>query len=61
MHIFATNILAKNHNKYMLQSLAMPIARSIADFTKCSEAEYEDDHQLDQEILLCVGQIVMLT
>ena len=39
----------------------MPIARSIADFTKHSEAEYEDDHQLDQEILLCVGQRVMLT
>ena len=30
IHLFATNILAKNHNKYMLQSLAMP----IADFTK---------------------------
>ena len=45
----------------MLQSLAMPIARSVTDFTKRSEAEYEDDHQLDQEILLCVGQIVMLT
>ena len=45
----------------MLQSLAMRIERSIADFTKCSDAEHEDDHQLDQEILLCVGQRVMLT
>ena len=61
IHLFATNILAKNHNKYMLQSLAMPIARFIADFTKRSDVEHEDDHQLDQEILLCVGQRVMLT
>ena len=45
----------------MLQSLAMPIARSIADFTKHSDAEHEDDNQLDQEILLCVDQRVMVT
>ena len=51
IHLFATNILAKNHNKYMLQSLAMTIVRSIIDFTKRSHAEHEDNHQLDQEIL----------
>ena len=45
----------------MLQSLAMAIARFIADFTKRSDVEHEDDHQLDREILLCVVQRVMLS
>ena len=61
IHLFATNILAKNHNKYMLQSLAMLIAMSIAYFTKRSDAEHEEDHHLNQEILLCVGQGVIIS
>ena len=45
----------------MLLSLAMPLARSITYYTKLLDAEHEEDHQLDQEILLCEGQRVMLT
>ena len=33
IHLFATNMLANNQYKYMLQLLAMPITRSVADFT----------------------------
>ena len=40
----------------MLKELAMPIARSIAYFTSGSNAWQDDDHQLEKEILLCVGQ-----
>ena len=40
------NMLANNHNKYMLQSLAMPIARFVTDFTTRADAEQDDDHQL---------------
>ena len=55
IHLFAMNMLANNHNKYMLQSLVMPIARFIADFTTRADAEQYDDHQLEKEILLCFG------
>ena len=40
------NILANNHNKYMLQALAMPIAQSVADFTKVLDAQQDNEHQL---------------
>ena len=49
IHLFAMNILANNHNKYMLQSLAMPIARSVAD------AEQDDDHQLKNKNYYVLG------
>ena len=55
------NMLANNNNKYMLQSLAMPIARSVVDFTTRADVEQNDDHLLEKEILQCVGQRVMLS
>jgi len=39
----------------MLQALAMPIARSVVDFTNCSDAQQDDDQQLEKQIFLCVG------
>ena len=45
----------------MLQALAMPIARSIADLTDGSDAQQDDDHQLEKQILLCADKRVMLS
>ena len=42
IHIFAMNILANNHNKYMLQALVIPIAQSVADFTNGKDAQKDD-------------------
>ena len=39
-------MLANNHNKYMLQLLAIPIARSVVDFTTRVDVEQDDDHQI---------------
>ena len=50
------NMLAKTHNKYSLQSLATPIARSVAYFTTIPNANQDDDHQLEKEILICFGK-----
>jgi ATP-dependent DNA helicase PIF1 len=61
IHLFATNTLVYQHNKKMLQSLNRPIARCIAERLGCSISKEDDDHQLEQEILLCIGQRVMLT
>ena len=49
IHLFATNMLVNNNYKYMLQSLAMPIARSIANFTTREDAKQNDDHQLEKK------------
>jgi len=43
-----------------MESLHMPIARSIAEFTNGSKAHQQDDNQLEKHILLCVAQRVML-
>ena len=32
----------------MLQALAMPIAQSVADFTKVLDAQQDDDHQIEK-------------
>jgi ATP-dependent DNA helicase PIF1 len=61
IHLFATNILVDNHNKFMLQSLNMPIARSVAELLGASEAHQQDDDQLEKHVLLCIGQRVMLS
>ena len=45
----------------MLQSLAIPIARSVINFTTRADVEQNDDHLLEKEILQCVGQRVMLS
>ena len=46
INLFPTHNLANSHNKYMLQALAMPIARSILDFTNDPIAKEDDSHQL---------------
>ena len=39
----------------MLKALVMPIAQSVTDFTNGSDAQQDDNHQL--EILQFMGQI----
>ena len=39
INLFPTNNLANNHNKYILQALAMLIAQSIVDFKNGSNAK----------------------
>jgi hypothetical protein len=61
IHLFATNILVDNHNRFMLQSLNKPIARSAAELLGASNAHHHDDDQLEKHVLLCIGQRVMLS
>ncbi|KAH9316675.1 hypothetical protein KI387_025302, partial [Taxus chinensis] len=37
-----------------------PITRSVAEYTRRSGLEDADDDQLENEVLLCIGQRVML-
>jgi ATP-dependent exoDNAse (exonuclease V) alpha subunit len=45
----------------MVQSLNKPIARNITECLGSFVSKEDDDHQLEQKILLCIGQRVMLT
>ena len=56
IHLFATNILVDNHNKFMLQSMNMPIARSATKLLSDSITHQQDDDQLEKNVLLCIGQ-----
>jgi ATP-dependent DNA helicase PIF1 len=56
IHLFATNILVGNHNKFVLQSLNMPIARNFTELLGSSEAHQQDDDQLEKHVLLCICQ-----
>ena len=42
------NNIANNHNEYILQGLAMSIARSIIDLNNGSYAQQDDDHKLEK-------------
>jgi ATP-dependent DNA helicase PIF1 len=61
IHLFATNILVSQHNRQMLKSLNKPIACNITKCLSHGVSKEDDAHQLDQKILLCIGQRVMLT
>jgi ATP-dependent exoDNAse (exonuclease V) alpha subunit len=45
----------------MIQSLNRPITRCVAECLGSSISKEDNDHQLEQQILLCIGQRVMLT
>ncbi|XP_057849653.2 uncharacterized protein LOC131060435 [Cryptomeria japonica] len=60
-HLFATNEMVSLHNKRMLLSLAKPIALSTAEQMKGLACSNPDDEQLQSNILLCIGQEVMLS
>ncbi|XP_057837395.2 uncharacterized protein LOC131047633 [Cryptomeria japonica] len=49
------------HNKRMLLSLAKPVALSTAEQMKGLACSNPDDEQLQSNILLCIGQEVMLS
>ena len=46
------NTLVNVHNRCMLKSLGIPIARCVAEHTK-NDA---DDDELQQKVILCPGQ-----
>ena len=56
IHLFPTNSLVNVHNRSMLKSLGIPIARCVAEHTKNKDFSDADDDQLQQEVLLCPGQ-----
>ena len=60
-HLFATNEYAINHNRKMLKNLSLPIVHSTARVVTHNSNEHIEDEQLPQEVLLCIGQQVMLT
>ena len=60
-HLFATNELVKLHNKKMLKQLNLPIVLSSARFSTQRSTDINNDDQLQQEVLLCIGQQIMLT
>ncbi|KAH9295198.1 hypothetical protein KI387_038786 [Taxus chinensis] len=60
-HLFAMKDLATRHNKQMLKSLHVPIARSEAEQSKHNFGSDINDTQLEQTVFLCIGQEVMLT
>ena len=49
IHLFATNILANNHNKYMLQEFATLIVWSVKDFNNGSDAQQYFEHQVENK------------
>ena len=48
IHLFATNILANNNNKYMLQALAIPITWYVTTFNNGSDAQQYYEHQVEK-------------
>ncbi|XP_057866341.2 uncharacterized protein LOC131073844 [Cryptomeria japonica] len=60
-HLFATNEMVSLHNKRMLLSLAKPVALSTAEQMKGLACSNPNDEQLQSNILLCIGQEVMLS
>jgi hypothetical protein len=50
-----------NHKNFMLQSLNMSIAQSVAKLLGASEEHQHDDDPLEKHVLLCIGQRVMLS
>ncbi|KAH9299938.1 hypothetical protein KI387_011521 [Taxus chinensis] len=60
-HLFAQNDLVHSHNLIMLKSFNSPIARSIAEKTRCSTFGDTEDDQLKPTVLLCINQKVMLS
>ena len=52
IHLFPTNSLVNVHNRCMLKSLGIPIARCIAEHTKNKYFSDADDDHLQQEVIL---------
>ena len=55
-HLFATNEHAIKHNRKMLKTLNLPIARSTARVVAHNSNEHIEDEQLPEEVLLCICQ-----
>ena len=60
-HLYATNRYVSMQNKHMLKHLNMPIAHCLAEQSKIHIRQSIDDEQLPLEVLLAIGQQVMLT
>ena len=60
-HLFATNELVKLHNKKMVKKLNLPIALNSSRVASQTSNDHKEDEQLQQEVLLCIGQQIMLT
>ena len=56
IHLFPMNTLVNVHNRCMLKSLGISIARCVAEHTKNKDFTDTDDDQLQQEVFLCPGQ-----
>lgn len=61
MHLFPTNAQTMVHNKQMMKSLNTPIARSIAEDDNTYSSISSEYEQLEQIVLLCNDEKVMLT
>ena len=60
-HLYATNSFVALHNKHMLKHLNMPIAHFFAEQRNKHVHQSIVDEQLPLEVLLAIGQQVMLT
>ena len=60
-HLYSTNIYVALHNKHILKHLNMAIVHCLAEKTYKYVLQSIDDEQLPLEVLLAIGQQVMLT
>ena len=60
-HLYATNSSIALHNKHILKHLNMPIAHFLAKQRNIHVLQSIDDEHLPLDILLAIGQQVMLT
>lgn len=60
INLFSMNEMVSSHNKRMLLSLAMPVALSIAEQLRASTCSNPEEEQLESNILIYIGQKVML-
>ncbi|XP_057856712.2 uncharacterized protein LOC131066055 [Cryptomeria japonica] len=60
IHLFATNASVKHHNTKMLKQLHLPVARCLAQNSRQTNPEYNNDEQLPLELLLSLNEQVML-
>lgn len=61
IHLFATNDDVHNHNKCCLISLNQPVSRSVVTRSNNNDTIEEAEENLDNGLLLAIGDRVMLT